>query len=642
MSRQSSADFQSASETLPPGWTRVALGNLGLGRTEGIEPAEEPDTLFELWSVPSFPSGQPERVLGSTIGSNKQRVAEGDVLLCKINPRINRVWRVGPASGLPQIASTEWIVFRSPAFDPAFLMWRFRENKFRAALCANMTGVGGSLTRARPKDVAEIEIALPPLPEQRRIVARLEALEARSRRARAKLAEVPAQLAQTRQSLLAAAFRGDLTADWRAQNRSALKLPDIEASRKRMWVASEAKRGRSQALAESRYSAPALLSAEVCASLPELPPEWQWTTIEAISLRLRYGTSAKSKKTGKVPVLRMGNLQQGEIDWDSLVYTDDATEIRDYTIPPSSVLFNRTNSPELVGKTAIYRGERPAVFAGYLICIEHVTGVAPELLNMFMQSAAARRWCWFAKSDGVSQSNISASTLAKMPYILAPLPEQHEIVRRLSAAFARLDAAASAHAAAVAALDRLDQSLLARAFSGDLVPQSAADAAIPAVASSRSALKPKSYLTQLVPALLRVRDHSLALDQINSALALLHSPRDARDRVFRELGALEALEYFNGWSQTHEDGALTAAINDLLKIGTLSQTTDRKGHITLHLVGKLPPISPEVEADTRHLATFIEHVPVLAPGVAPAAPDRLPASLPRARGQARLKTQIPI
>src|SRR4051812_22138218 len=97
---------------LPRGWKRVQLGALFAREARTIEPARTPDQVFELWSVPSFPTGQPEHVAGGTIGSNKQRVRPGDVLLCKINPRINRVWVVGEPAGLPQIASTEWIVLR--------------------------------------------------------------------------------------------------------------------------------------------------------------------------------------------------------------------------------------------------------------------------------------------------------------------------------------------------------------------------------------------------------------------------------------------------------------------------------------------------------------------------------------------------
>ncbi len=465
---ESSVDSQSASEPLPPGWTRVALGNLGLGRTEGIEPAEEPDTLFELWSVPSFPTGKPEKVLGSTIGSNKQRVTEGDVLLCKINPRINRVWRVGPASGLPQIASTEWIVFRSPAFDPAFLMWRFRENKFRAALCANMTGVGGSLTRARPKDVAQIEIALPPLPEQRRIVARLEALEARSRRAREKLAAVPAQLAQARQSLLAAAFRGDLTADWRSKARVAQSGCDLLSELNRLHEASPAKKGNAAQATEGVHELDS----------KSLPSTWAVAELRTLCHPDRpicYGILMPGPELKEgVPYVRVADFPKDRIRLETVRNTSpeiDAKFARSRLSTGDILLSIRGTvgrlavvPPELEGANITQDTARlsihPSVSSEFVLFMLR----SPDTL-LRMQSAV----------KGVAVRGINIGDVRPLQIPLPPLPEQHEIVRRLSAAFARLDAAAAAHAATVAELDRLDQSLLARAFSGEMVTQSLDD-----------------------------------------------------------------------------------------------------------------------------------------------------------------------
>ena len=65
----------------------------------------------------------------------------------------------------------------------------------------------------------------------------------------------------------------------------------------------------------------------------------------------------------------MGNIQNGKIDWNDLVYSNNDEEIKKYMLSKYDVLFNRTNSPERVGKTGIYLGERPAIFAGYLIRI---------------------------------------------------------------------------------------------------------------------------------------------------------------------------------------------------------------------------------------------------------------------------------
>jgi type I restriction enzyme S subunit len=97
--------------------------------------------------------------------------------------------------------------------------------------------------------------------------------------------------------------------------------------------------------------------------------KWMRKTLGDVCDSVEYGSSAKSTKTGKVPVLRMGNIQDGKLDWEKLVYSDNKAEISKYLLKHNDVLFNRTNSPALVGKTAIYKSEMPAMFAGYLIRI---------------------------------------------------------------------------------------------------------------------------------------------------------------------------------------------------------------------------------------------------------------------------------
>src|SRR5215510_12742316 len=109
---------------LPNGWVHVCLEELGMRPTITVDPSKEPAKEWELWSVPSFPAGRPEVLTGAEIGSTKQRVHEGDVLLCKINPRINRVWVVSEAHDLEQIASSEWIVFQKTEVDSRLLMHR--------------------------------------------------------------------------------------------------------------------------------------------------------------------------------------------------------------------------------------------------------------------------------------------------------------------------------------------------------------------------------------------------------------------------------------------------------------------------------------------------------------------------------------
>src|SRR5204862_484319 len=100
-----------------------------------------------------FDEGSPVVAPGNAIGSSKQVVAPGDILLSKIVPHIRRSWIVGPSRGRRMIASGEWIVFRSPHVDPRYLRQTLVSDPFHAHFMATVSGVGGSLLRARPVHV---------------------------------------------------------------------------------------------------------------------------------------------------------------------------------------------------------------------------------------------------------------------------------------------------------------------------------------------------------------------------------------------------------------------------------------------------------------------------------------------------------
>lgn len=140
-------------------------------KSESINPAKTPDTVFEMYSVPIYETGHPEFLRGDEIASNKAVVQKNDILLCKINPRINRVWVVSDESDKMNIASSEWIVIRNSEYNPEFLAWYFRTPKFQKLMTSEVTGIGGSLTRAQPKCVAEYPVPVLDRVKQDEIVA---------------------------------------------------------------------------------------------------------------------------------------------------------------------------------------------------------------------------------------------------------------------------------------------------------------------------------------------------------------------------------------------------------------------------------------------------------------------------------------
>lgn len=295
---------------------------------------------------------------------------------------------------------------------------------------------GGAQGGINSEFIYTVTIPLPPLNEQKRIVERLDALLPKVGNTKKRLEKLSVTLRKFRQSVLAAACSGRLTEDWREDN------PIV-----------------------NQYNGPIVDDA-----IYELPDDWVWAELRNLADGFQYGTSLKSENEGEVPVLRMGNLQKGMIDWKDLKYTDNDSEVKKYKLNYGDVLFNRTNSPDLVGKTSIYKDSRLAIFAGYLIRIKYIKRyINSDYLNYCLNTERAREWCKQVKTDGVSQSNINAQVLATFLIPLPSLEEQQEIVRRVDTLFTLADSLEAKCKDALGQVDKIEQSILAKAFRGGLV-----------------------------------------------------------------------------------------------------------------------------------------------------------------------------
>lgn len=198
---------------------------------------------------------------------------------------------------------------------------------------------------------------------------------------------------------------------------------------------------------------------------PAGPP---MVTVGEIATEIAYGSSAKSAKSGEVPVLRMGNIQGGELDWTNLAFTSDPVEIERYALRAGDVLFNRTNSPQLVGKTAVYHGERAAIFAGYLIRVRCNERMLPDYLAYCLNSPTGREYSWRVKSDGVSQSNINAKKLAAFRLPCPAIEDQRTIIERVKLGMERLAAMSLSARNARDAVTELERKTIAQALAGEL------------------------------------------------------------------------------------------------------------------------------------------------------------------------------
>ena len=171
-----------------------------------------------------------------------------------------------------------------------------------------------------------------------------------------------------------------------------------------------------------------------------IPKSWQVVTVKSVVDEFQYGLSVAMEGRGSLPILRMGNIQDGGITFYDLKYVDLTAEItKPYLLSRGDVLFNRTNSQEWVGKIGIYRHDMQAVFASYLIRLLPVTTrVDPYYLGHVLGTHSAQCRIKRFATPGVQQVNVNATNLGK---VLIPLPvgehgllEQRQIGALLEAA----------------------------------------------------------------------------------------------------------------------------------------------------------------------------------------------------------------
>lgn len=315
---------------------------------------------------------------------------------------------------------------------------------------------GGIKTEIKPKHILPIEIDLPDLTEQEKLLAHLQSVEAEEAELKAEISCQVELLQKLRQCILQEAIEGKLTANWRTAH------PDVEsASELLKRIHAE----KTQLIAEKKIRKQKPLPPISPEEIPfDLPHSWEWVRLGETTFGFQYGTSTKSLKTGKIPVLRMGNLQHGEIVWDSLVYTNDEEEIEKFQLVDGDLLFNRTNSRELVGKTGLDRGQRKSIYAGYLVRFHMAGNIDPDYTNYVMNSELHRDWCNEVKTDAIGQSNINATKLSKFRFPLPPLAEQKAIFAKIKPLLALCDQLESEINANQENAGKLLQAVLSEAF----------------------------------------------------------------------------------------------------------------------------------------------------------------------------------
>jgi type I restriction enzyme S subunit len=409
---------------------------------------------------------------------SKYSLEVGDLLAFRVNGSPGIAGRVvcypGPAA---HTYCDHFIRFRIDRrlVTPRFVSLAFQVPLIRRQVEAAMVSSAGQNTVSQAS-YRDVELSVPPLAEQRRIVEKVEALLAHVNAARARLAKVPTILKRFRQSILSAACSGSLTEDWRRGNpgagTGAMFLSSLQDARRQLF---EARNDRPRRTA---YVPPPPGDVE---DLPELPSEWTWSTTEQICDFITKGTTPAADKMtpkGGVPFIKIQHLtERGILNFEvAPVFIDEATHqsgpMRRSRIVPGDVLMNIVGPP--LGQSAVVPDSYPEWNTNQAVAIlRPIPGLSTKYLALTATCGSVLSWAISRAKATVGQFNLTLELVRALPIPLPGQEEQHEIVRRVDALFNLADAIEARVAAATARTDKITQAILAKAFRGELVPTEA-------------------------------------------------------------------------------------------------------------------------------------------------------------------------
>ena len=197
-----------------------------------------------------------------------------------------------------------------------------------------------------------------------------------------------------------------------------------------------------------------------------VPESWVVTAINDVAVTTQYGLSVRGRTSGTYPILRMNCQEDGKVHYRDIQFVDlDSESHGRFRVKPGDLLFNRTNSIDLVGRMAIVEDDRPAVFASYLVrLVIDANRCIPEFLNYFMNWPRTQEEIKKLASRAVGQANINATKLRTVLFPLPAIDEQQDIVTVLDAIDRKIDL----HRRKRSVLEELFKALLHKLMTGEV------------------------------------------------------------------------------------------------------------------------------------------------------------------------------
>jgi type I restriction enzyme S subunit len=445
---------------LPEGWRLLTVSELaGLSGVvadgDWIESKDQdPDGDVRLIQLADIGVGEFLNRSSRFLTSKKARELQctmlqtGDLLIARMPDPLGRAC-LFPGVGQPSVTAVDVFIWRpgKKAADARWLMHVINSPHVRE----HLQSIAGGTTRQRVSGGNLKRLALPTPPEamQRRLAAKVDGLSARSKTARGELDHIPTLVDRYKQAVLAAAFRGDLTIDWRADNHvdvhPILKNAGIDTIR--------------------------------LPPIDPLPNEWAWVAAGSLC-KIKGGiTLGKRRDPGTalidLPYLRVANVQRGWLNLNEIkTVSVTKKEAEALYLAPGDVLMNEGGDRDKLGRGWVWDGQIP-----HCIHQNHVFRLRPQMANLpsryisYYANEFGQRYFLEQGKQTTNLASISLSKVSALPVPVAPPDEMTLIVQRIEQFFRRVDSLSIDANRATDLLNRLDQAILARAFCGKLVAQ---------------------------------------------------------------------------------------------------------------------------------------------------------------------------
>ena len=436
-------------EELPEGWTFLPFGNMKPS-TERFDPTKEDNQRYLGLKHIEKDTG---KIIGSqeskTTVSLKTIFCKGDLLYGKLRPYLNKA-TIADFNG---VCSTDILVFpQNPFILNIFLKFCLLKSDF--VEFANRTVTGVQHPRTSHKKLSNYPIPLPPLPEQRRIVAKIESIFAQIDAAKEQLKYALELTKICRQSVLKSVFEGKLTKRWRSENEHNVNIQWFDYDKRKNAIMKIYNKNFQNII---------------------IPHEWHWLNIELLSTSLKNGIYKQKKfyVENGIPCLRMYNINNWKLIWKNIKRLQlTSTEISEYKLEFNDILINRVNSRELVGKSALIpKNIEECVFESKNIRLRlKAKYINPQFVHLWL-IFASKYYFYNNFQQTTGMASINQTQVEQLPVPFCSIGEQKYIVARIESIFAEIDAIEQYVKSTLQLLDQLKNSTLKQAFEGKLVPQ---------------------------------------------------------------------------------------------------------------------------------------------------------------------------